>query len=127
MTMLCLRMTWTSAPFSRRPKDAIRAWCSENGERRSRSDAGTCCARLAASREGSRAGRVSHDRARPSSSSTVAADARVAAVARRLDQELRRPAPKEGGGDNVGVKDGAHGLREARRALLLVPIRVPLR
>lgn len=42
----------------------------------------------------------------------------------RLDQPLRRAAPEQGGGDDVGVKDDARGLREARRAPPSVRIRV---
>lgn len=39
-----------------------------------------------------------------------------AAFARELDQPLRGATPKQGGCDDVGVKDDAQGLREARRA-----------
>ena len=39
-----------------------------------------------------------------------------AAFARELDQPLGGAAPKERRGDDVGVKDDAQGLREARRA-----------
>lgn len=49
------------------------------------------------------------------------------ALASGLDQPLGRAAPQQGGGDDVGVKDDAHGLREARRVLPSVQTRVPLR
>jgi hypothetical protein len=49
------------------------------------------------------------------------------AVTCGLDQPIGGAAPQEGGCDDVGVKNDAHGLREARRALLLVRIRVPPR
>ncbi len=37
-------------------------------------------------------------------------------LAGRFDQPLGCAAPQQRGGDDVGVKDDAHGLREARRA-----------
>ena len=49
------------------------------------------------------------------------------AFAGELDQPFGGAAPEKGGGDDVGIKDDAHGPREAPRAPPSVRIRVPLR
>ena len=50
-----------------------------------------------------------------------------AAFAGERDQPLGGAAPEQGGRDDVGVKNYAHGPREVRRARPSVRIRVPLR